>query len=68
MRRMELKLIWPLFVIELLLKIVALRDLGQRRPQEVRGRNRAIWLAVILFISTIGPVLYLAWGRDGEAS
>lgn len=64
---MELiKLIWPLIAIELILKVIALRDLGRRESDEVKGGNRLVWAVVILIISALGPVTYLVWGREEQ--
>lgn len=51
----------PLILLELVLLVVALVDLV-RRPK-VTGGNKVIWLIVILFISTLGPIIYLIFGR-----
>ena len=53
--------LWPLILLELALLAVALFDL-YRRPK-VTGGNKVIWLLVILFIGTIGPIVYLIFGR-----
>lgn len=52
-----------LIVVQALLLAVALVDLARRPTARVVGANKWIWLAVILLVSTIGPILYLAAGR-----
>jgi hypothetical protein len=52
----------PLVAIELGLIIWALLDL--RRRTTVKGGSRLLWLLVILFFTTLGPIVYLAWGRN----
>ncbi|MDP1809531.1 MAG: PLD nuclease N-terminal domain-containing protein [Actinomycetota bacterium] len=51
----------PLILLELVLLVVALVDLAKR--PKVTGGNKVIWLIVILFIGTIGPIIYLIFGR-----
>jgi len=51
----------PLILIELGLLFVALRDLLRRRPP-----YWAIWMAAVIFIQIIGPVLYLLIGRKED--
>jgi hypothetical protein len=52
----------PLVAIELGLIIWAIVDLSRR--QTVRGGSRLLWLLVILFFNGLGPIVYLAWGRN----
>jgi hypothetical protein len=40
----------------------ALVDLAHR--QAVKGGSRLLWLLLILCFTTIGPIAYLAWGRN----
>ena len=55
----------PLAVIVLALDIVALVDLV-RRPT-VRGGNKWVWVAIILFISApVGTILYFMIGRSPD--
>lgn len=56
-------LIVPLIVIELVLVVAALYDLT-RPGRRVKGDNKVIWALVIIFVSTIGPILYFLAGRD----
>ncbi len=60
----NIRLFLPIIVLELILKAVALMDLARRSNAGVKGGRRWPWLLGILFVSTIGPVVYLAWGRD----
>ncbi len=52
----------PLIAIELGLIIWALVDLSRRRT--VKGGSRLLWVLVILVFNGLGPILYLAWGRN----
>ena len=60
-----LLLLSPIIVIELVLIVVALRDL-LRPERRVRGNSKLLWGIVIVFISLLGPIIYLAAGRREE--
>ncbi len=56
-------IVLPLAAIELGLLVWALLDLSRRK--QVRGGSRLVWLlVVVVFFSMLGPILYLAWGRN----
>jgi len=57
-------LLIPLIIIELALIIIALWDLVKR--EHTRG-PKWLWVLVILFFNLIGPIIYLAVGRQDEA-
>ncbi len=57
-------LILPLGVIELGLLAFALNDLIRRK--RVKGGNKWVWAALIVFISLVGPILYFVLGRGEE--
>ncbi len=52
----------PVALIQLTLLIIALMDLVKR--EYVRGGNKIVWALVIVFISMIGPIVYLIVGRQ----
>lgn len=52
----------PLLILDLTLKIFSLRIL-LKYPEDVKG-NRLFWIVVILVVQTLGPVLFLALGRE----
>ena len=57
-----LLLLSPIIVIELVLIVVALRDL--LKPERlVRGDSKLMWGILIVFIGLLGPLLYLTVGR-----
>ncbi len=56
-----LPLLFPLLILELGLLIFALRDLRLR--ERTRG-SKWMWAIIILFVSLLGPVLYLTLGRE----
>jgi len=56
-------LLAPLLVIQLVLLAVALLDL---RKQEKTKGPKWLWVLIIVFINTIGPILYFVVGREEE--
>ena len=61
-----LLLLTPIVIVELILIVIALRDL-LRPERQVRGDSKLLWGIVIVFISLLGPIIYLAAGRREEA-
>lgn len=57
-------LLIPLILIELGLMVSALYDLVRRK--KVRGGNKLVWGAAVVFVGVIGPVLYFLLGREEE--
>lgn len=53
-------LLAPLLIIQFVLLIVAAFDLI--RQEETNG-PKWLWLIIILFVSTIGPIIYFIFGR-----
>jgi hypothetical protein len=60
-----LPILAPLLVLQLILIVVALRDLF-RPDRRVRGGNKRIWAIVIILGELLGPLIYLAVGRLEE--
>lgn len=56
-------LLIPVIIIQLILIVVALRDLMGR--ERVRG-PRWVWVLVIVFVNLIGPIIYFVVARDDE--
>ena len=54
-------LIIPLAVIEMVMKIVALRDVWRRK--DIESEVRWGWTIVIVLVSTLGWLVYLLAGR-----
>jgi hypothetical protein len=50
-------------ILQVVLDVIALVDLYRRPAAQVVFANKWIWLAVILLVNTIGPILYLAVAR-----
>ena len=53
-------LIAPLFIIQIVLMIIALIDI--RRIHAKNGPKWA-WVLVVIFVNTIGPIIYFIFGR-----
>ncbi len=53
-----------LIIVQAVLYVVALVDLARRPVDGVVGSSKWVWLAVILLVSTLGPILYLVVGRS----
>lgn len=53
-------IIAPLIVIQIILMIVALIDWV--KIEKTNG-SKWLWLFIIIFINTIGPILYFIFGR-----
>ena len=56
-------LLIPLILVELALVVFALRDLVKRK--RVRGGNKWVWVALILVLNLIGPILYFVLAPVG---
>jgi hypothetical protein len=54
----------PLFLLEIGLLVFALLDVIKRK--RVRGNNKIIWILIIVLVEIIGPIIYLAIGRQEE--
>jgi hypothetical protein len=52
-----------LIVLQVVLDVIALTDLVKRPAEQLVIRNKWIWAAIIVFVNTIGAILYLAVGR-----
>jgi Phospholipase_D-nuclease N-terminal len=55
----------PLIIVEFVLLVVALYDLT-RPNRRVRGDSKVVWALIIIFVATIGPILYFLAGREPE--
>ena len=56
-----LALLIPLALLELGLLIWALLDVTRR--EYVTGGNKIVWVLIIVLVGTIGPIIYLLFGR-----
>lgn len=55
----------PLVVLQLILLVAALYDLT-RPNRRVKGDSKVVWALIVIFVSTIGPILYFLVGREPE--
>lgn len=58
-----LPLLIPILIIQLALMTAALIDLARR--EKARG-PKWVWALVIIFVNTIGPIIYFVIGREEE--
>ncbi len=54
----------PLFILQGTLLVVSLLDLAKR--QCVTGGKKIVWLAVVLGLQPVGPIVYLVAGRKEQ--
>ena len=59
-----LPFIIPLIILELGLLVFALVDVARRK--RVRGGSKVLWIIIIVIFEIIGPIVYLAVGRQEE--
>jgi len=59
--RLVLMIVMPLIIIQLILLITALVNLLKK---QVRTEDKLLWGAVIVFVATIGPIIYFAVGSS----
>ena len=55
----------PLIILQVVLLVAALYDLT-RPNRRVRGDSKVVWALIIIFVATIGPILYFLAGREPE--
>lgn len=58
-------LVLPLVAIQLVLLVIAVRDLLDP-DRRVRGGRKVVWALVIVFVNIVGPLIYLAFGREED--
>jgi hypothetical protein len=58
-----LPLIIPIFIVNIILWVITLRDLSQR--EKVRG-PKWMWVLIILLVQIFGPIIYLLVARQDE--
>jgi len=51
----------PLLIVQLILMITALVSVVKK---EVSGSDKILWILIIIFVSTIGPIIYFAIGSN----
>jgi len=58
-----MELLLPVLLIQLVLVVVALIDLSRRDVSQVAFGKKWPWVLIILFLSMLGPIIYLIVGR-----
>jgi len=56
-------LLLPILVIQVGLMVFALWDIT-RPERHVRGDSKLMWGLIVVFIGMLGPIVYLAIGRE----
>ena len=59
-----LKLIWPLIVFQVILMVIGLRVLI--KAEKVKYLPKLVWGLIIVICATIGPIIFLAVGRESD--
>jgi hypothetical protein len=52
--------------IEITLDVIALVSLYRRPLSQVALGNKWVWVAIILLVNLVGPVLYFVMGRNTD--
>ena len=63
--RVLIAILLPLLILQVVLLVAALYDLT-RPDRRVRGESKIMWALIVIFVSTIGPILYFLVGREPE--
>lgn len=56
-----------LLLVQLTLDVIALVSLVRRPVEQVALGNKWVWVAIIILLNLIGPILYFAIGRKPPA-
>ena len=59
------RVVYPIAAALAVLLVAALYDLT-RPNRRVQGDNKVVWALIIIFVATIGPILYFLAGREPE--
>ena len=59
-----LPIILPLLLLQIILMVTALLHLVKN--DRLDRNNKIVWALVIIFVNTIGPILYLIFGRKED--
>ena len=59
----DFKLLLPLVIIDVGLKIFGLVDLARTEKERVRSGSKLLWALVILLVNTFGTISYFVFGK-----
>lgn len=59
----DFKLLLPLVIIDVALKIFGLVNLARTEKEHVRGGSKLLWALIILFVNTFGTIVYFVFGK-----
>ncbi|GEN80943.1 PLD nuclease N-terminal domain-containing protein [Actinotalea fermentans] len=55
------------YVVPIALAIFALIDLSRSLPEERAGLRRTLWVAIIVLLPVLGPIVWIAVSRNSRA-
>lgn len=56
------------YVVPIALAIFALFDLARSLPEERAGLRRSVWVAIIVLLPALGPIVWIAVSRTSRGS
>ena len=59
-----LPILIPLIILQLVLIVLSVRDI--LKQEQFKFGSRTLWLLISCCISLIGPILYLAFGKEDQ--
>ncbi len=66
MLNLDYKLLLPLLIIELVLKLIGLIDLARTEKERIRGGSKLLWVILILLVSIFGTIIYFIFGKKNQ--
>ncbi|NLL06629.1 MAG: PLDc_N domain-containing protein [Clostridiaceae bacterium] len=63
MAGIDIKLIIPILILELVLKTFGFVDLARTEKERIRGGSKLLWVALILIVNTFGTIIYFIVGK-----
>jgi hypothetical protein len=63
MMPIDFKLLLPLVIIDIALKIFGLVDLARTEKERIRSGSKLLWVLVILLVNNLGTIVYFIFGK-----
>lgn len=63
MMPIDFKLLLPLVIIDVALKIFGLVDLARTEKERIRSGSKLLWALVILLVNNLGTIVYFIFGK-----